>query len=140
MKVPVSLDNHTDPDHPVLIFVSLVNQNLIYFNLLLITSEAEILLSKQVFFRFVCSPAAEMNVRESQHNFQFNICYAPLVCFAVNRFSSLQDSGRLGETVSLCSSRPQSPAFFQVPGHVYRPVWVACKCTGSERRAAGPAG
>ena len=81
-----------------------------------------------------------MNVRESQHNFQFNICYAPLVCFAVNRFSSLQDSGRLGETVSLCSSCPQSPAFFQVPGHVYRPVWVACKCTGSELRAAGPAG
>ena len=66
MKVPVSLDNHTDPDHPVLIFVSLVNQNLIYFNLLLITSEAEILLSKQVFFRFVCSPAGFLYVHQLQ--------------------------------------------------------------------------
>ena len=54
-------------NHPILlIFVSLVNQNLIYFNLLLITSEAKILLSKQVFFHFVCSPAGFLYVRQLQ--------------------------------------------------------------------------
>lgn len=145
MKVPVSLHNHTDTRSSYSSNLCQSGKSKSYFNLLLITSETKILLSKQVFFHFVFSPAGFLYVHQLQqkwtcvnHNItQFNICYAPSVCFAVNRFSSLQDSGLLGETFLLCSSCPKSPAFFQVLRHVYRHVWVACKYIGSEERAAG---
>lgn len=66
VKVPVSLHNHTDIRSSYSFNLCQSGKSKFYFNLLLITSEAEILLSKQVFFHFVVSPAEFLFVHPLQ--------------------------------------------------------------------------
>lgn len=66
MKVPVSLHNHTDTRSSYSFNLCQSGKSKLYFNLLLIISEAEILLSKQVFFHFVVISSEFLFVHQLQ--------------------------------------------------------------------------